>query len=628
MLSIADGRRDRWRERRTLAVGDPAAAIPGGIAALRVPTSTSHREWFKPRLKRGAADDNIKDKQRRGGKRSRVTLYSELAEGGVARWWHFHGGGGDGGWTQIALPRDAVNWQLLAQGMGTHAVLEFQGWLVAAFRVPRDGRYLVHCAGVPTFFVDDVPLVGDLYGAGLGHSPVDLTAGADHALRVRLRAKMQTRLSCAVAPASAAAEKSSRADAAETLVLSAPAVTVAPDLLEGRLTSPWVGVTLLNTGDAPLRVTGVRWTSSDDAETKRGRSKTRGREGPGGLAVRLSSHPLDALPLSPAAWQQVTLVLSHVDGDVDARRACARPADGGDPEVRGLVDVLAAPVSAGDEEASAPSAASASGTVVVRVEVSVRCRGRGSTFRLTFRDADGAVTRAAAAAPLAKSAEDASTSLPARHAAVPIVVSLHGTGVPPENQADAYKVGDGRGGYVFGVEGAWLLAAHRDGAHNWEGIGLASAAAAVDALAELTGGATTETTPTVPLPAGWNGALSARVDSSDGARTLRADASRVIVAGHSMGGHGAFILAATLGDRLLGLAAGAGWLRKETYGDANRAFYWDVGASHAPAALRAALLAPVAEFEADALAPPNLAGVPVLVFVGAMDGTVPPYESR
>ena len=148
-----------------------------------------------------------------------------------------------------------------------------------------------------------------------------------------------------------------------------------------------------------------------------------------------------------------------------------------------------------------------------------------------------------------------------------------------------------------------------------------------------------------------------------------------------MGGHGALLLAAILGDRLIGLAAGAGWLRKETYGDANRAFYWDVGAAHAPAALRAALLAPVAEFEADLLAPPNLAGrgaspprshplnlsciyinssyihapsevprdvklsceewcvgtsvretllagVPTLVYVGARDNTVPPYESR
>ena len=39
-------------------------------------------------------------------------------------------------------------------------------------------------------------------------------------------------------------------------VLSAPKVTVAPDLLDGLLTSPWVGVTLLNTGDTPVNVTG------------------------------------------------------------------------------------------------------------------------------------------------------------------------------------------------------------------------------------------------------------------------------------------------------------------------------------------------------------------------------------
>ena len=124
-------------------------------------------------------------------------MLSELAEGGVARWWPFPASSPDGT-TQIGMPRHAVNWNLIAQGMGTHAVLELQGWLVASFTVPRDGAYLVHCVGIPTFFVGDVPLVGDLYGAGLGHSPVHLAAGVEHTLRVRLRAKVQTQLSCAV----------------------------------------------------------------------------------------------------------------------------------------------------------------------------------------------------------------------------------------------------------------------------------------------------------------------------------------------------------------------------------------------------------------------------------------------
>ena len=117
------------------------------------------------------------------------------------------------------------------------------------FTVPRDGAYLVHCVGIPSLFVDDVPLVGDLYGAGLGHSPVHLAAGVEHRLRVRLRAKIQTQLSCAVGGLPATPEEDPPPTTTKTTkkkkvskVLSAPKVTVAPDLLDGLLSSPWVGV--------------------------------------------------------------------------------------------------------------------------------------------------------------------------------------------------------------------------------------------------------------------------------------------------------------------------------------------------------------------------------------------------
>ena len=39
---------------------------------------------------------------------------------------------------------------------------------------------------------------------------------------------------------------------------------------------------------------------------------------------------------------------------------------------------------------------------------------------------------------------------------------------------------------MFGVEGAWVLAPSRAGAHNWEGTGYHAALASVDALAVLT----------------------------------------------------------------------------------------------------------------------------------------------
>lgn len=51
----------------------------------------------------------------------------------------------------------------------------------------------------------------------------------------------------------------------------------------------------------------------------------------------------------------------------------------------------------------------------------------------------------------------------------PALLTLHGTGLTGSNQADAYKMmPPGSQDYVFGVEGLWLVAPSRHGAHNWE----------------------------------------------------------------------------------------------------------------------------------------------------------------
>ena len=42
------------------------------------------------------------------------------------------------------------------------------------------------------------------------------------------------------------------------------------------------------------------------------------------------------------------------------------------------------------------------------------------------------------------------------------------------------------------------------------------------------------------------------------------DATRVLFAGHSMGGHGAWMAAVQQSQRALGVMSGSGWLCKET----------------------------------------------------------------
>lgn len=85
--------------------------------------------------------------------------------------------------------------------------------------------------------------------------------------------------------------------------------------------------------------------------------------------------------------------------------------------------------------------------------------------------------------------------------------------VPPQSQADSYKrMEDGQ--WVFGLDNLWVLAPTRHGAHNWEGPGELTAMKALKALSLYT-----KQSPFI---------------------RMKADGSKMVVAGHSMGGHGAW----------------------------------------------------------------------------------------
>jgi len=135
----------------------------------------------------------------------------------------------------------------------------------------------------------------------------------------------------------------------------------------------------------------------------------------------------------------------------------------------------------------------------------------------------------------------------------PVLLSLHGTGTSAMSQADAYKVkrSAGKDGkeFEFGINGMWVVAPDRHGAHNWEAVGEASARASVSALKTIMSKFT-------DLP---------QVVEVGG-----------IIGGHSMGGHGAFLSATLNPDRSVCSSIAAGWIRKEEYGNANNFFGLDV----------------------------------------------------
>ncbi|XP_063418740.1 uncharacterized protein LOC134701521 [Mytilus trossulus] len=222
--------------------------------------------------------------------------------------------------------------------------------------------------------------------------------------------------------------------------------------------------------------------------------------------------------------------------------------------------------------------------------VNLRCRKLKESFLFTFLDHDGSVQHAAAIYPLSDCMGES----------CPVVLTLHGTTVPPQNQADSYKYMVDKE-FVYGVNGAWLLAPTRHGAHNWEGPGVLTAMTALDTLSKLT------------EEYSW--------------LTMKADQERVIFAGHSMGGHGALNLATHYPDRALALISLAGWIKKEEYGDSNLFFRHDIAASHVDPGVKFIMESSITENDVDRHVS-NLKHVPVLIRTGAADKTVPPFYLR
>ncbi|KAK3593447.1 hypothetical protein CHS0354_020212 [Potamilus streckersoni] len=217
----------------------------------------------------------------------------------------------------------------------------------------------------------------------------------------------------------------------------------------------------------------------------------------------------------------------------------------------------------------------------------LRCRKINEPFLFTFIDHDGSVQHGAAIKP--------TKNCPGN--LCPVVLTLHGTTVSPQSQAESYKRMIG-GEFVFGIKNCWLLAPTRHGAHNWEGPGLLTAMTAVSSLAKLS------------VDNKW---MKDKVDPN-----------HLIYAGHSMGGHGAWLLASHYPDKALAVISQAGWIKKEEYGDSNLFFRHDIATSHTDPSVKAVMEACIVENDVDRHVS-NLKGIPVLARIGAKDRTVHPY---
>mmetsp|Transcript_37189 Transcript_37189/g.37868 ORF Transcript_37189/g.37868 Transcript_37189/m.37868 type:complete len:752 (-) Transcript_37189:83-2338(-) len=194
---------------------------------------------------------------------------------------------------------------------------------------------------------------------------------------------------------------------------------------------------------------------------------------------------------------------------------------------------------------------------------------------------------------------------------------MHGTGVDARSQADAYKhmlssaAGSGRtprenqrtkitSEYIFGVEGFWVVAPSRHGAHNWESIGYRTADRSIQALA-----ATMKRYSHLP----------------------QVILGHDVLTGHSMGGHGAIVAAGFRSDEAVCVAALSSWIRKEEYGEANLFFGFDAGNSYVDPDLKRVLSMAMGEGHVDHLIS-NMRGLDAYIRVGGKDGITHPWYSR
>eukprot|EP00742_Colponemidia_sp_Colp-10_P005048 GILJ01005393.1.p1 GENE.GILJ01005393.1~~GILJ01005393.1.p1 ORF type:complete len:925 (+),score=98.11 GILJ01005393.1:392-2776(+) len=211
------------------------------------------------------------------------------------------------------------------------------------------------------------------------------------------------------------------------------------------------------------------------------------------------------------------------------------------------------------------------------------CVTYGSPFRFTFLDADHAVHYAVAIPPLNDCPEDGGC---------PVLLSTHGAGVKADGGAWV--------GSYSRKNLAWILlpTGKRDFGFDWEGVGRVNALYALSALADI-------------------------YPRSSVAPQNKVDVSRVLFAGHSMGGHGCLELCTHEPDRALGCLPAAGWIKHTQY----HPFYLRLGDSYADPILEAILASANTEHSTDIYSV-HLKGIPTMVRMGGNDDNVPPWHLR
>ena len=324
-------------------------------------------------------------------------FFSELVPNGVLGWGKVKQAQKD----SMVQIRPAVDWNDLVSSLGSLGITEWQGWAVGNLVVNEDNIPLaVRCLGVSLCYVNDKMIAGDLYHRENFWSPVVLPRGV-HSVFVPLRSKV------------AASFKFSVVSKLPHFEVIPPSFL--PDLYEGYFTQKtYIPITICNH-------MAHKWLKITKVEVGK---QSEGRDLEAGL--------VDSIPvIAPGQIKLVTVQLKIADKDKGVNTKLVDSCNENSIELE-----LKIRTSEGTE----------------KLNLKLRCRSKGSSFLFTFMDHDGSVQNAAAIEPLGECS--------GQRKSCPVVLTLHGTTVSPQNQADSYKkMVDGE--FQFGVQGMWLLAPTR-----------------------------------------------------------------------------------------------------------------------------------------------------------------------
>ncbi|CAH1263725.1 Hypp2754 [Branchiostoma lanceolatum] len=563
----------------------------------------------------------------------KAVFYSELIHDGEVKWSTINQKSA-GERLQVS---PQVGWNELVMSLGSMAITEWQGWLVGEFAVnDNDVKILVQTLGVPTFYIDNIPIAGEVYHRDQYWFSVPLTRGI-HTVYIKLRTKVTQQVTFNIKLAGSSVLE----------VLPPPHL---PDLLDGRVLGHVIPLPIANHHP-------THWIKNIRV------SLVKQEGGPKGPKVSISQPEISRrFPIAPGQVRIHDVYITAKEGAPAEQTSCQ--------DMK-----LTLQVSGSEGNAQVQHAAAIpplQDCVTGRCPVLLTHHGTGVSAqnqadgykRMEGGDWKFGIATAWTLAPTRHGAHNwegpgALTSMTAlsrlqepgtAHPFLPApefgLQRLHRESTdrndspPPPPHFPPVTPGLAReaprdvrdfGSHVSSRELRKQLLHEQSflSARLSPSLSVPTRTRGCDVhlqdLQQLAQGYQyqyTHSTSTQSL-------LPARLGLVDSAPWIRnkVDTLRVIFAGHSMGGHGAWHLATRHPDRALAVVSLAGWIKKEEYGDSNVFFRHDISTSTADPSVKAIMEACIAENDADRHVS-NLQGIPVLTRIGADDRTVHPFFVR